>query len=57
VTSLDGATLGTGMTPDRPRLPNTAYAAGDGPGIGYYDSVGTFKLYEAVKEFPSTGAC
>jgi hypothetical protein len=54
---LGSVAIGTGLTPQRPRLPNTAYAAGDGPGLAWFGADGLLVLAEAYKEFPNASEC
>ncbi len=53
-TDLGGATLGTGLAPERTRENGTRAAATKGE--GYYNTAGTFVLAEAW-ELRGTGAC
>jgi hypothetical protein len=46
VSDLNGNSLGTGMTPKKPR-PSGPLIAGGGLGTGYYDESTTFQLYDA----------
>ena len=46
VSDLSGNSLGTGMTPKKPR-PSGPIVAGGGMGIGYYDESSTFQLWDA----------
>lgn len=49
-----GNTLGTGLTPHRPRYDNCEYdiPASGSAGLAYYDESGDLKLYEACQEKP-----
>lgn len=55
VTDIAGNSLGTGMTPIKPRITGTPYSQpADGSyGMGFYDDAGDFQLYEAVEEKPT----
>lgn len=58
VTDINGAALGTAMTPEKNRTSlgaHVAPAAGDF-GVGFYDADGSFKLWDA-NEVIDTEAC
>jgi len=59
VTDYGGRTLGTGLTPAKPRTSVGKYAqpGAGSPGLGWYNSVGDFKLYEAAEEIPIVSVC
>ena len=46
VTSLEGAELGTGVSPERPR-PDVELLAGGPFGVAFYDETGTLRLWDA----------
>jgi hypothetical protein len=58
VASMDGVTIATAQTPDRPRFVNVEYElpADASRGVGYYDG-DTFKLLEVIEERPKTDIC
>jgi len=59
VTSVAGEELGTAVTPEKPRYPKCTYeepAAGS-PGLAYWHTDHTIKLYEALGEIPDTTVC
>jgi len=59
VTSLAGEELATTVTPEKPRYPKCAYeepAAGS-PGLAFWHTDDTVKLYEVLEEIPDTTVC
>ena len=56
VAGIEGDELGTGITPEKPRYAKCAYAEPDdaSPGLAWWHTDGTIKLYEALEEVPST---
>jgi len=59
VTSTAGEELGMTVTPEKPRYPKCAYdqpAAGS-PGLAFWHTDHTIKLYEALEEIPDTNVC
>ena len=59
VTSLEGDELATGVTPEKDRYAKCAYAepGANSPGLAYWDTTDTLKLYEALDEIQDTNVC
>jgi len=59
VTSLGGDELGTEITPEKDRYPKCAYKepGENSPGLAYWHTDDTLKLYEVLDEVPDTTVC
>lgn len=59
VTSVYDVELGTAITPEKARYPKCTYdqPGAATPGLAYWHTDNTIKLYEALEEIPDTNVC